>query len=180
MSLIDLVANFDSDPIPTEVAADAAMVRSALEDGGRAEVTVRSRATGKHVTLVFAAKKARPSGKGYLPRNTTEGRVGILDADRIDVTDAHAEFPENRVGGYVLKTGRFYADTDEAARRWAAEKVLAWALGDFDLDAKAEVFLATRCCVCAHKLTDPESVERMMGPDCFGARTGSQAVPLHA
>lgn len=147
-------------------------VRHALEHG-RALVTVRSFKTGKHVTILFTGRKAKPGG-GYVSRATSEGRVGLgTGADVIEVRDTLADYPDNYVG-------RLYTDSAEwragkaanGARVYAAEKVLAYALGQAAL--ASDIFLATQCGRCGKQLTDPVSVERGLGPECFGVATGSK------
>lgn len=152
--------------IPETVAATAARVRAALEDGGRVELTVRSKQSGAHVYVTLTCKKRKPGG-GYFARNTEQGRVGLADADRVEVRDTNLDWPNDRVGAYLPAKGRFYGDQGvDAARLWAGRNVFAWALGDHDLAGLADVFIATRCCRCGHKLKHPESVERLIGPEC--------------
>ena len=62
-------------------------------------------------------------------------------------------------------------------RAWTAEKVLSYARGGYDLAAVADVFLATKCAVCGKKLEDPTSIERGIGPECYGRQTGSKNAP---
>jgi hypothetical protein len=162
--------------IPESIQADAARVLRALEDGGRAEITLRSKKTGAHVYLLLSCKKRRPEGKGYLPRNTAAGRVGYREADKVDAVDPDLEYPENRVGAYGKVSDRFYPEKGaDAARVWAADHVISWALGAYPaLDAQADVFLHTRCSSCGIKLKDPISITRGLGPECHGKATGSK------
>lgn len=158
-----------------QVEASSGRLRSALENGGRAVVTVRSRATGEHVTVAFSAKKRDPAG-GWLSRATLEGRVGIGDADMLYVDDPTLPWPEGKVGSVDLSTGEWRdAQGADPARVWAAQKAFAWAAGSFDLEAQAEVFMSLECNFCGHRLTDPVSIERGIGPECFGRLTGSKS-----
>lgn len=148
-------------------------VRYALENGGRAVVTVRSHKTGKHVTLVFTARKKKPGGHGWVSRATTAGRVGVLAADALEVRDPEREYPDNYVGRFYFNTGEWRAGKDaDAARVYASEKVIAFALSGVPL--KSDVFLAAQCSFCGKGLTDPQSIERGIGPECFGKHTTSQ------
>lgn len=157
------------------VVASPARVKAALENGGRAVVTVRSHKTRKHVTVVFVARKRRESG-GWVPRNTSAGRVGIGGADAIEARDPDLEYPNNYVGRFYLDTGEWRAGREaDGARVYAAEKVIAYALAGQELSS--EVFLATECSYCGHQLKDPVSIERGVGPECYGKHTGSKAVP---
>jgi hypothetical protein len=165
--------------VPEKVQVSADALRQALEDGGRAEVTVRSKKTGAHVYVTLSCKKRKPDGPGYLSRGTKAGRVGLADADKIDAADPDLEFPDNQIGAYGKKSDRFYPNKGvDPARVWAADHVIAWALGAFPmLDAQADVFLATKCCSCGKKLKDPVSVARGVGPECYGQVTGSKKAP---
>jgi hypothetical protein len=158
----------------TEATPDR--LREALEDGGRAVISVRSKKTGQHVPIRFAAKKKKPDGRGYLSRGTIKGRVGTKDADVIFADDPSLAWPDDKVGTFDLRTGEWRPTKDvDASRLWAAEKALAWALGRYSLDEKAEVFIELRCCFCGHPLTDPVSIERGIGPECYGRHTGSKS-----
>lgn len=158
---------------PHGVVADPERVRHALEHGGRAVVTVRSWKSGKHVTIVLVARKRRPEGSGWVPRNTSAGRVGIGEADAIEARDPELEYPDNYVGRFYLDTGEWRAGKDaDGARVWTAERVIAYALAGQDL--QSEVFLASQCSYCGKQLTDPESIERGIGPECYGKHTKSK------
>jgi hypothetical protein len=160
----------------TEDRLTSAGLKEALTEGGRAVCTVRSRVTGKHVTVRLSAKKR--AADGWVSRATVAGRVGIGDATAIFAEDTDLEYPENRIGSFYFKSGEWRAEEDaDPARVWAAEKLLYWALSGFDLDEYAEIFLAAECVYCGRPLTDPESVERGIGPECFGRSTKSKAVP---
>jgi hypothetical protein len=162
--------------VPEEVLADSARVRAALEDGGRALLTLRSRRTGKHVKVNLVAKKKDPSG-GWVSRASKAGRVGIREADVVFADDPDQSWPDGALGRFDPRTGEWTPQrTAEANRLWAAEKLLAWALGSYPLiDEKAEVYLSTICCVCGKQLRHPESVERGIGPEC--ARKGTKGRP---
>lgn len=159
--------------IPEEVAATGEMIAAALLEGGRAQITVRSLKTGEHIKLSFACKKKGADGR-YISRASQAGRVGYLDADKIDVTDPDLDWPETKVGAHVRGTQRFYADTRDAARAWTARALLEYAFENGNLGEKAEIMLATRCCYCGRKLQDPISIARGVGPECFGKATGSK------
>lgn len=156
------------------VLASAERVREALEVGGRAALTIRSLRTGAHVKVTLVARKKRESGEGWVPRTHTAGRVGIGEATAIEARDPEREYPDNYVGRFYLDTGEWRAGRDaDGARVWAAEKVIAYALAGAQL-ANSEVFLATQCAICGHKLDDPTSIERGIGPECYGRATGSR------
>jgi hypothetical protein len=165
----------ESVEVPEYVETTADGIRRALTDGGRAVVSVRSKKSGEHVTLSFACKRRKPSGQGWIARNTAAGRVGLADADAIEVRDDALEYPDDYVGRLYTDGNEWRAGKDaDPKRAWTGEKVIAYALGGYPLDQQAEVFIATRCCVCQKRLTDPVSVERGIGPECFSKATGSK------
>lgn len=158
--------------------ADSTRVKKALEDGGRAMVTVRSKKTGEHVSLKLAAKKRKPGSRRFLSRGSSEGRVGIKEADAIFVDDPSLMYPEGKVGVFYLDTGEWRpVRKGDPARIWSAEKVLLWALGSYNLEKYAEVFIELRCSFCGHALRDPVSIERGIGPECYGRHTRSKSAP---
>lgn len=162
---------------PEKVQADQALMSLALE-GGRAAVTVRSHRTGQHVKVVIVGRKKKDGGKGFVPRTSKAGRVGINEADVMEVRDPDREYPDNYVGRLYLDTGEWRSGRDaDPLRAWTAERIFAFATGAFALDAQADVYLAVECARCGRKLEDPVSIERMVGPECYGKRTGSKNAP---
>jgi hypothetical protein len=162
--------------------ASAEDVARALRTGGRAAVTLRSKESGMHVSIVLSVRQAKPGG-GFVSRGTKAGRVGIEAAAAvpksvIEARDPSVEYPDNYVGRLYLTEGEWRSGRDaDSIRAWAAEKTLLFALSGYDLLAKAEVFLATECSYCGKGLRDPESIERGVGPECFGKRTKSKRAP---
>lgn len=153
-------------------------LRQALEVGGRARVTVTSKATGKHLTVMLACKRRGADGR-FISRARTEGRVGLKDAAVM-----FADGGDSAWGGYVgrldfttgeWRTPRSFTDPRGPQYAWAARRVFAWATGrDDGFEAQAEVALAAECAVCGRALTDPLSLERLVGPECFGKQTSSE------
>lgn len=170
------------DPLASEASSAetrkviSADLRRALDHGGRAVVTVRSKSTGKHVTIRLVAKKKNPDGRGYVSRATIEGRVGLAEADVVFVDDPTMGWPDGQVGSLTPSTGEWKPAKDADPNRvWAVQYALRWALGSYDLDRFAEVFLELSCCYCGKPLTDPVSIDRGIGPDCYGRHTGSRS-----
>lgn len=161
--------------VPEYVPTTADGIREALTHGGRAVVSVRSKRSGEHVTVVLSCRAQKPGGSGYVSRATRAGRVGIEDAYCVEARDEAAEYPENYVGRLYTNDGAWRAGREaDRLRAWTAEKVLAYALGGYPLDQQAEVFISTSCSYCGKRLTDPVSVERGVGPECYGKATGSR------
>lgn len=150
-------------------------IAHALRYGGRAVVTVRSLKTGHHVTINLVCRKRKPSGQGWVSRATKAGRLGIAEgAEVVEVRDPDLEYGENYVGRFYVNDGEWRAGRGADAKRvWTAERVIGYALAGTPLPA--EVFLATQCSFCGKKLTDPESVERGIGPECYGMATRSRS-----
>jgi len=164
---------------PTQRPADAELFRMLLEEGGRVTASVRSRASGEHVTVTLAAKRKGDDGR-YVSRAKIEGRVGIRDAHAVFADDPDRDWPDNKLGAFYVGDGEWRAaDGAERNRAWAAFALLRWALGGLALEEMAEVFIETTCCVCGKRLTDPESVERGIGPECNRRRTRSKAAGRH-
>jgi hypothetical protein len=162
--------------VPEYVPASADVIREALTGGGRAVVSVRSQRSGKHVTIVLYCRKQKEGERGYVSRATAAGRVGLSDAYCVEARAEDMEYPDNYVGRLYLPDGpRWRAGKQaDALRTWTAEKVLSFALGGYPLDHQADVFIATSCSYCGKRLTDPVSVERGVGPECYGRATGSK------
>lgn len=153
-------------------------VAHALRVGGRARVTVTSRQTGRHLTVRLACKAKGDDGR-WISRARLAGRVGFDDADALFVDGGDAAFAE-WVGTLYTKSGTWYTPKVWADPRgewyfWAAKAVVAWALGSAPLE-QATVALAEECSVCGRALTDPESIQRGIGPECFGKRTEASHV----
>lgn len=167
-------------PAPGEfgVEADGPRIREMLETGGRAVVTVRSLATKKHVTVLLYARKRKDGGKGFVSRATTAGRVGMGDADCVEARDPDRDYPDNYVGRFYTNDGEWRSGKEaDPSRAWTAEKVMAYAVGGYPLRDQAEVYVSCECAMCGRPLTDPVSIERGIGPECYGKVTGSKAAP---
>lgn len=164
-------------------------VRTALEAGGRATVTVTSRATGRHLTVRYSAKVKDPETGRYISRARRDGRVGIHEADTVfaDVADSACVMEHEYLGSYSPSGDRwFMPDLSHDERlghyQWAARRVLRWAFADAEseevevFEDTASVDLAATCSRCSKQLTDPISVARMLGPECANQTTGSRHV----
>lgn len=152
-------------------------VRNALVNGGRVRVTVKSKATGRHLTVRLACKAKGPDGR-YISRARLDGRVGYNEADAVFADGGDPAFA-GWVGTFYPGSGKWYP-ADEAKGEpgswygWAAQAVIAWAMGTGDLSEKAEVYIESECSYCGRALTDPESIERGIGPECYGRHTQSE------
>lgn len=83
-------------------------------------------------------------------------------------------------GGYgdkvakVTRSKGLVPDTNaDPARVWCARQLLRMVAGQ-PLAEGLEAFEEDRCGVCGRTLTDPVSIERGIGPECYGRETGSE------
>lgn len=147
-------------------------LRRALLIGGRATVTVRSARTGEHVTVDLVCRKRDETGR-WASRSGKSGRVGVLDADVVEARDPMRPHDRAYVGRLYLSSGRWAAGKDaDPARAWVADRVITAARTGIPI--MHEMFVADRCCVCGRRMTDPESLARGVGPECWGGATGSK------
>lgn len=142
---------------------------------GRVKVTVTSRDTNEHITVLFKAfadnrdKQFKANGKRWEPC--------VLD----EATHVFVEVPNqgewnDKVGTFYPRNGRWYdADNADPARTWAA-KAAAWWLTNEQYSASGTATFQEQdeCARCGLELTDPVSIARGIGPICLGKMTGSQ------
>lgn len=132
---------------------------------GALTVTVTSKASMRHLTLRFRCRKKSESGKWIT--------VPFDQATHLFVEDYDWEM----IATVYPNTGilRFAPKTTEAAR-WCVIAVLRLVNGDYSVEREAEFEPDDICIRCGRPLTDPESIERGFGPECFGMATSSSAV----
>lgn len=83
---------------------------------------------------------------------------------KIDGGKTHIAVNLHTQGHYLF--ARWKRDTDETLRGKAIlESTLDLMAGDL---RKAFAHLAENCCVCGRALSDPQSMERGIGPECWG------------
>jgi len=141
---------------------------------GDVRVTVTSKDSGQHITIRFKAfAKNEGPGKRWI-------RVPLEEASHVfvEVPNASGEWSD-KVGTFYPKSGRWYnANTATFPRMWAAEHAARW-LSGMPTSSKATFLEESRCGKCARELTDPVSIERGLGPHCYGEETGSQHQVKH-
>jgi hypothetical protein len=135
---------------------------------GRVTVTVTSRRTGRHVTLRFRACDKERSWQ----------TVPFDEATHVFIDD----YDDERIATFYPKGGvLFFDETANEAARWTVQAVLRYLAGCnpkfLDL---AEIVAEDACGKCGLPLTDPESIERGFGPDCYGMLTKSRHADLFA
>jgi hypothetical protein len=136
---------------------------------GRAAITVRPRGGGEHVTLRFKAKlvdELRPLWPG---ERRSWRRCSFIEASHIYV-DAGRRDPVCEYLTYA-ETWRIHehADDERIAAALAASRFIVTGADDPEF----EFILAAECGRCGAELTNPESIERGLGPDC--ARVANDA-----
>jgi len=142
---------------------------------GRVKVTVTSKSTGEHITILFKAFKDnrdrtfRPNGKNWEP-------CEYAQASHVFVEVPNQGDWNDKVGTFYPGGGRWYSDRNvDPAREAAAAAAARWISGDLDAPTDhADFAEQSECGRCGKELTDPESIARGIGPTCLGLMTGSQ------
>jgi len=146
----------------TQLTPDVTTRAGRMLAAGRLTMTVKSVATGKHLTVDLSCC-------------VRDERTGSWD--NVPFSEAKWCFLQlhtgERIGTYYPQTGDLrpkpYA---QKAWIWAAMATIRAACGD--PHPQAEFSEMDRCGRCARPLTDPVSIQRGIGPDCWGALTGSK------
>jgi hypothetical protein len=148
------------------IAPDASVNRAgAMLAAGQLTITLTSKVTGEHITIKAVCKA----------RNAETNRWERVPFEQ--ATHVFCEVPSSswgdRVGTFRPQTGYFYGDAAADPKRvWAAVAALRYACKGTE-HAQAEYAEADRCGRCGRELTDPESIARGVGPECYGQLTGS-------
>ena len=133
-------------------------------EAGRLVVTLKSLVSGEHMTLKLRARTI--DGGKWHGSDLEHAKVLFIEvpSNSWDRKDKVAK---------VTRRGGFQADSHaDPARVWAAKQVLAYVAGG-SLHPKLELKEEDRCGRCGRALTDPVSIERGIGPECYGKITGS-------
>lgn len=156
---------------PNHLDLDLNKRAARMISAGNVVVTVKSRSTGEHITVKLASRLKNDSGRGKKwqpvgPDQASHIFASVRNADRAGWDD--------KIGTYYPRNGRFYEDDNaDSARVWAAAAVLRWLCGEAD-ETHATYQESSECGRCGKQLTDPVSIERGIGPECYGKITGSQ------
>jgi hypothetical protein len=133
-------------------------------DGGRVTVTFTSPKTGDHITV--AAKSRRPDDSGkWVGSTLAESKVIFFEVPN------DSGFGD-KIGKYTDGKGFVPAASADPARVFCAKQLLALVQGQ-PLAAGLVAQEEERCGKCGRALTDPISIARGIGPECYGAMTGS-------
>lgn len=131
---------------------------------GRLTCTFRS-PSGQHITITAKCRKPR-DGHGWETCPLDQAKVVFFE-----VPNAEGGF-NDRVAKFTAKLGFTPDPRADRARVYAARMLGRYAQG-LELPNGLEVFEEDRCGRCGRTLTDPVSIERGIGPECYGAMTGS-------
>lgn len=152
-------SRFAPDPSVTE--------GSILLSSGSLTATISSRATGKHLTVRVRCARRDEFG----PRRWPTAPFAKASRIFIDSFDGEDVAVLDIVTGLV----RFAPGATHAAQ-WTVAALLSFLSGASDqLTRQAELAVVAHCQRCGREITDPESLERGMGPECWGERTGSKS-----
>lgn len=128
---------------------------------GRLKTTVTNE-DGTHLTLSFKNWK-----RGDRRRN-----VPIYEAERIYIEVPNQTGWGDKIGNVDLASGAFYTERSaDPARVAAALRVIDAVQGR---EIVGRIQHPGFCMICSKELTDPISIDRGIGPDCYGNATGSQ------
>lgn len=143
---------------------DTTLRAARMIEAGRLTLTFRS-PTGQHITITAKARGTDESGK-WVGTSLAEAKVVFVEVPN--------DGGWNDKVGKITRRAGFVADRNaDPARVYCAEMMLRYVAGQ-SLPPSLEVFEADRCGKCGRQLTDPVSIERGIGPECYGAMTGSQ------
>ena len=126
--------------------------------GGNAIVTLTSEKTGKHFTFKIKEKKE----EGLAGRNLSFVRV-LAGPD-------NTSFDESLHIGFIPSIGCKLIAGKKGKPDAPSFKALAWVLNHLEagvFPANCKIQHEGRCSMCSRRLTDPVSIERGVGPECF-------------
>jgi hypothetical protein len=170
-SFVDSLQPATSEPTQHEHAAhEARPIRQRVMLGqGYLTLTITNTQRGHHRTIRFAPRLARGersrstwSRNEWWVKDDSGAYIGILVID----------------GNGALEL-RFTAKStqDRAARYAATLCVIGLNDGESTFEERGETYsmlAADTCGRCNRELTDPVSIERGIGPECYGKSTGSK------
>ncbi len=132
---------------------------------GRITVTFTSEATGEHITVTAKSRK-NVDGK-WVGCPLAEAMVVFFS-----VPQAGGGW-DDKIGKATRGKGFVPAPGADPARVFCAKKLIAF-IGGADMPAGLTAQESECCGKCGRALTDPVSIDRGIGPECFGQLTGSK------
>lgn len=147
------------------------LLAGALHNIGKARATIESAKTGAHIALTLTCK-SKANGRWE--------KCPMADADAVFVDQPLGGDAGSASVGTYYPTGKwagrfFYSNGVDPARVWAATFLLKSVASRPVRDDQARLVPGGHCMVCGRELDVPESIERGMGPVCYGRATGDTA-----
>lgn len=146
------------------IAVDASTRAGRMLAAGRLTATFRS-PTGTHITLTAKCRKPNDSGK-WIGCPLSEAVVVFFEVPNQTGWN-------DRVAKLTRSKGIVVDPNADPARAWCVKQLLAFVAGQ-PTATGLEVFEEECCGRCGRALTDPVSIERGIGPECYGMLTGSE------
>lgn len=137
-----------------------------MMEAGRVTVTFRSVRTGEHITLTAKARGKDEATDQWISTPLADALVVFIEVP-------NQEGWNDKVGKVTRRAGFTPDRNADAARAFCARQLLNFLAGS-PMPAGLEAHEESRCGRCGRQLTDPVSIERGIGPECYGRRTGSK------
>jgi hypothetical protein len=157
---------------PQELVAETDTRAGRMFTSGDVRVTVTKR--GEHITIRFKALLDNRDGEG---RNWL--RVPLNEASHVfmEIPNSGGEWAD-KVGVFYPRTGKFFADNNaDSARVEAAVLAATWLNQGSDRGDRLygrKLQEESYCGMCGRTLTDPESIDLGIGPECNRKATNSR------
>lgn len=136
-----------------------------MMEAGRVTVTFRSVRTGEHITLTAKARGKDEATDQWISTPLADALVVFIEVP-------NQEGWNDKVGKVTRRAGFTPDRNADAARAFCARQLLNFLAGSPMPDG-LEAHEESRCGRCGRQLTDPVSIERGIGPECYGRSTGS-------
>jgi hypothetical protein len=161
---------------PHELVAETDTRAGRMFTSGDVRVTVTAPRNkgGEHITIRFKALRDNRDGEG---RNWL--RVPLNEATHVfmEIPNTTGEWAD-KVGVFYPRTGKFFSDDKADPERVTAAILAARWLNEGDLRKEKiggyRLQEESHCGVCGLRLTDPESIDLGIGPECNKRQTNSQ------
>lgn len=143
---------------------DTSLRAARMLEAGRLTATFTSLKTGQHITIAAKCRTINEDDK-WVASSLADSKVVFFEVPN------ESGFGD-KVGKLTRGKGFVPAPGSDGARVYCARMLLHWLQGN-DLPEGLTVVEEERCGKCGRALTDPVSIERGIGPECYGAATGS-------
>lgn len=152
------------------ITPDLQTRESVMAAAGRVQFAVRDLATDQVRYVKIEAKVKKDGGQGY-----ERGTRPLDEATHVFISEKGYGTP--RIGTYYppkkgYDAGRFFPANDADPAFIQAMQVVINHVNGVPTPDGLQVTAESRCGLCGHKLEDPESVTRGIGPECAQKPTG--------